>query len=387
MSARGQAGWRGQHRQGPRWELPGSGVPGGVGRGGGRSGGPQGGRGRQGATGRRAGCHDNTLNASAPSKRLVMLPAGSLSPSCTSRLAGLVTAQGCFTGGCLFPPGAGQTHTSPSLAMALGTEITHLRRGSEKLPIWQDGSLTCCPPLKPTVEVQKARPLPCTCPVAPRLIRAGRWPQTTQFKVPPARRAERAPRPPAGAEWPWGLSCPLWRLWNKHIPGAPCRRRGGPGSDSRSWGAGVSVVEEDGGVGLQGGRRPPGKPYFPNRPGLRKPTAQGWTPRLQRPPSPPAWHPTTGASFRWMSEAFPSPGLLSEYRVGMGQPPHGQSHGTQQGQGLETGRGWDVPQGGGQESRAGKLQTTTLQFAKSRWSARRCEAPGNHCQHSGAPGL
>lgn len=44
-------------------------------------------------------------------------------------------AQGCFTGGCLFPPGAGQTRTSPSLAMALGTEITHLRRGSEKLPI------------------------------------------------------------------------------------------------------------------------------------------------------------------------------------------------------------------------------------------------------------
>ena len=88
-----------------------------------------------------------------------------------------------------------------------------------------------------------------------------------------------------------------------------------------------------------------------------------------------------------MPEAFPSPGLLSQYRVGMGQPPNeGQGHGTQQGWGLETGRGWDVPQGG-QESRAGKLQMTTLQFAKSRRSARRCEAPGNHGQHSKAPGL
>lgn len=89
-----------------------------------------------------------------------------------------------------------------------------------------------------------------------------------------------------------------------------------------------------------------------------------------------------------MSEAFPSPGLLPDYRVGMGQPPNeGQGHGTQQGRGLETGKGWDVPCGGGRESRAGKLQMTTLQFAKSWRSARRCEAPGNRRQHSRAPGL
>lgn len=70
-------------------------------------------------------------------------------------LAEPVTAKGHVTDGCLFPPGARLAHMGLSLVLVLGTEMTHLRQRSGKLPIWQDGPLTYLP-FKPRAQVQKA---------------------------------------------------------------------------------------------------------------------------------------------------------------------------------------------------------------------------------------